>query len=326
MFKVKTVFLALVASIATGFAFATLPKVASQVPQALTDAVADRQNVFGDVVWLPPQTSEETSEQAEKIYDNYVETVNLCWYSAGDEPQVLTINYSSYRVDASKYVGKTLPFCVADYAKPTVLILHTHGSESYLASGCSGYNDDATFRSTNGDDGVVAVGREMARVLRQNGIGVIHDETMYDLEDFNTSYTRSNKAVQDWLLQYPSIVCVIDLHRDSIFTSDGQNQKPIVTLSGQDTAQIMLVVGTDETGSGHPNWQQNLTFAANLQSTLNELYPMLARPVNIRDWPFNQMLCTGYLLVEVGSCGNTLQEALNAATCLGNALTSLLMK
>lgn len=66
---------------------------------------------------------------------------------------------------------------------------------------------------------------------------------------------------------------VIDVHRDSILTDDGRAYKTSCTINGEETAQLMLVVGTDDGGLYHPDWQENLNRAASLQYRLNRTYP-----------------------------------------------------
>lgn len=340
LLKIKKFFILLIAVSITVALFMTLPQMASALPHSIADALQERRLPFDDIVWLPlvsePTKNESVSvsdtslaesdtddEASFEEYKNAVKAVNLCWYEAGEAPSLFTVNYSNYDIRLEKYLSRPMPFEISDISMPTVLIIHTHGSECYLGDGVSTYPDGETYRSFDPERGVVSAGRELARVLRENGIGVIHDETMHDTEDFNTSYVRSKKAVKDYLAKYPSIKCVIDLHRDSIFTSDGENQKPICNIGGTDSAQIMLVVGTDEMGT-HPNWQSNLTFAVKLQDEMNSRYPTLARPVNIRSSPFNQSLSKGMLIAEIGSCGNTITEARAAAKMLGVCLASVL--
>lgn len=324
--------------------FLTLSSTARALPRELAEAVKHRKSIFDGISFLPHEPPAETSDasdapesaessEIEPSADEIsapdddllgVRPVNLCWYGVGETPSLFTTNYSGYDINLGKYSGKPLPFSASDISSPTVLIIHTHGSESYLPAGVSSYSEDETWRSTDPERGVVSVGRELARVLRENGIGVIHDETMHDVEGFNTSYSRSKKAVQSYLRQYPTIACVIDLHRDSVFTSDGENQKPVFSYGGDSAAQVMLVVGTDASGVSHPMWQKNLTFAVRLQEIMNDRYPMLARPVSIRKAAFNQQLCTGMLILEVGSCGNTVTEARTAAKLFGRCLADCL--
>ena len=127
----------------------------------------------------------------------------------------------------------------------------------------------------------------------------------------------------DWLEKYPSIRYVFDLHRDSVFTADGENQKPVAEIGGETAAQIMLVVGTDQGGADHAGWRQNLTVAVAYQQLLNADYPTLARPICLRTASFNQQCLPGMLLLEIGACGNTLTEAKRAARLAALSFISL---
>lgn len=84
-------------------------------------------------------------------------------------------------------------------------------------------------------------------------------------------------------------------------------------VNGERTAQVMLVMGSNDNGLSHDHWKENLTLAVQLQLQLNEDWPTFARPISLRAGRYNQQLTTGSILVEVGSHGNTLQEALGAA-------------
>ena len=57
------------------------------------------------------------------------------------------------------------------------------------------------------------------------------------------------------------------------------------------------------------------------------MYPTLMRPVSVTSERYNQHLTTGSMILEVGSNGNTLREALNAvrlfAAAAGPALLEL---
>ena len=92
------------------------------------------------------------------------------------------------------------------------------------------YTENDTFRSTNTDENVVSVGKVIADELNKAGIVTIHDTVMYDEASYNSAYTNSRNAVKKWLAAYPSIKCVIDVHRDAIVTADGKNIKPLVNI------------------------------------------------------------------------------------------------
>ena len=93
---------------------------------------------------------------------------------------------------------------------------------------------------------------------------------------------------------------------------------------GEACAELMLVVGTDEGGLPHPDWQENLANALKLQALLNRSAPGLCRDLDLRTELFNQHETPGSLLVEVGASGNTLAEALRSARILANALVTLI--
>lgn len=118
---------------------------------------------------------------------------------------------------------------------------------------------------------------------------------------------------------------MIDVHRDAIGTA-GKYYKTIAKVDGQQTAQLMFVAGTDEGGLKHPDWRKNLTFQAQLQDRINGACPGMMRPISIRTGRFNQHVRLGSMLVEVGSCGNTLEEALAAAEVFARSLADALLE
>lgn len=204
-----------------------------------------------------------------------------------------------------------------DDSGPQILLVHTHGSEAYAPEGEDVYTpSDGNSRTLDENYNVVRVGDEMAEVFREMGLTVLHDRTLYDYPQYNGAYSRSGEAVASYLAEYPSIRIVLDIHRDALVGSDGTVYKAVTTVDGEKTAQVMLVLGS---GSGHPDWQKNLALALRIQKSLDTLYPTLARPITLRGSVYNQELSPGSLLVEVGTHGNTLREALRAARCFARA-------
>jgi stage II sporulation protein P len=271
-----------------------------------------------DDSWLPIILKDETSYEGDAIP---VSAVNLARYTKSQKPALFVINQTKYTINTDNCL-KADVFAGSIFAdSPTVLIYHTHGTESY-AKGDT-YEEGEIFRSDNTNENVVAVGAAFARELEKLGIKVIHDTEMYDKESYSTSYASSKKAVKAWLELYPSIKYVIDIHRDSVVMSDRQ-VKLISEIDGKRVAQIMLVVGTDEGGSSHTGWLDNFTAAVHLQSKMNEMYPTLARPIYLRTASFNQDLSPGAMLIEFGSCGNTLKEAIEAAKLTAEAMAEAL--
>ncbi|MBQ4642078.1 MAG: stage II sporulation protein P [Oscillospiraceae bacterium] len=202
---------------------------------------------------------------------------------------------------------------------PTVLIFHSHGTESYKDS--AGVASSA-YHTLNPNHNMVSVGELLAARLEAAGIGVIHDRTLHDQPSYSDAYVSSRTAAESYLEQYPSIQLVLDLHRDSCVDKDG-NQLPLTVDTDDDVAQLMLVVGTDQGGFTHPQWQKNLSLGVKLQLQLERLCPGICRPINLRNQRFNQDLSAGALLVEVGAAGNTKEQALQAAQVLADAIIAL---
>lgn len=325
--------------------FISIPSIARALPRSLAEALTQKPSAVSDetvskadrltaimgeaftaVLGFDYEAEPEIPKLENTEGAKFVKAVNLCWYTLDEEPQLYLLNRTSFSVNLNDYKNKEYPISREIGSDPTVLIVHTHGTESYLASGVDYYTANDNFRSTEESKTVVAVGKVLADELNSRGIVTIHDTVMHDKDDYSNAYTNSKKAVAEMLKKYPTIKYVIDLHRDAVFTSDGTNQKPVTTINGQQVAQVMLVVGTNQGGADHPNWRQNLTVAVALQETMNRDYPTLSRPICLRSASFNQQLSPGYLLLEVGSCGNTIDEAKNAAKLFAAAFASTIKK
>ena len=85
----------------------------------------------------------------------------------------------------------------------------------------------------------------------------------------------------------------------------------------------MMVVGTDAGGLDHPLWRENMALAVKLHTQLQKSHPGICRPISLRSSRFNQDLSAGAMLIEVGSAGNTRQEALMAAEILSEGILAL---
>ncbi len=209
---------------------------------------------------------------------------------------------------------------------PQILILHTHGSEAYTPAGLDRYEASDVNRTQDPRYSVIRVGDELAARLEEQGLRVIHDREIYDYPSYTGSYGRAGEAIARYLEQYPELAVVIDLHRDAL-GADGVVYKTMAEEEGTVASQIMILVGTDESGLEHPNWRVNLSLALYLQNAAAGLHPTLMRPVSLVPQRYNQQLTGGSLILEVGSSGNTLQEALAAvrlfAEAAGPALLAL---
>lgn len=219
-------------------------------------------------------------------------------------------NDTSFEIDAEAMLKDGVNI-VLERDEPQILITHTHSSEAYTMDENDVYVESDLYRTEDCNYNVVRVGDELTTMLEGYGLNVIHDRGIYDYPSYTGSYTRSGDAVQAYLSRYPSIGIVIDLHRDALMSGDIV-YKTEADIPGIECAQVMLLAGTGENGLSHPNWRENLKLALYLQNAMNKKYPTLARPVAVKPERYNLHLTTGSLILEVGSSGNTLQEALNA--------------
>ena len=232
-------------------------------------------------------------------------------------------NETGYWVDAAELLsqgpGITLP-----PEEPQILIIHTHSSEAYTQSGADRYSPSDDGRTEDTQFNVVRIGDELTEILTEAGLNVIHDRGIYDYPSYTGSYTRAGEAIAQYLESCPGIRVVLDIHRDAL-GSNGVVYKTMAEEEGTAASQIMLLVGTDESGLEHPNWRGNLAFALYLQNAANSVFPTLMRPVALVPQRYNQQLAPGALILEVGSSGNTLREALAAVRLFGRAAAPALL-
>lgn len=200
--------------------------------------------------------------------------------------------------------------------KPTVLITHTHTTESYTRVD-EPYQESAAWRTEDEQYNMVSIGEIVRGILEANGIPVIHDCQLHDYPSYNGSYTRTRKAIQNYLKENGSIQLILDLHRDA--AGEGANQMRTSAIAeGEPSAQLMLVMGTN-----YDSYPENLSLALKVHAQLESQCPGITRPLQLRAARFNQDLCPGALLVEVGAAGNTHPEARRAAEQLANAIVAL---
>lgn len=217
---------------------------------------------------------------------------------------------------------------VTSKTAPQVLLIHTHSTEAYTQDAQNTYVSSETSESQRTLDktkSVIRVGDEMQKVLEARGIRVIHCREVFDNPSYNGSYGRALSAIEAQLKKTPSIQVVIDVHRDSIASASGAICKTLCKVDGKTMAQAMLVMGTDASGLPNDHWRDNLNFAVGLQSRIQSKYPALMRPINLRQQRFNEQMRTGSMILEVGSSGNTLPEAISAAKLFAGVLADELL-
>lgn len=267
----------------------TEPEILPEEPEPVPEEAPDMP------VYSPPVF---TAEEA-----NAIELAGACSYTP--DKQALLLRPSSLDFDQDG---------------PTVLIVHTHSSEAYTMEAGFEYPESDELRTQDSRYSVIRVGEELASILTDAGICVLHDTAPNDYPNYNGAYERMRQTIEGYLAEYPTIQMVLDIHRDAAEDADGNPVALTADVGGEACAELMLVVGTDEGGLSHPDWQENLANALKLQALLNRAAPGLCRSLDLRTERFNQHETPGSLLIEIGSTGNTLAEALRSARILADAL------
>ena len=235
-------------------------------------------------------------------------------------------NQTVYRVNVEELLS--MPIIETSVSgEPLVLILHTHATEAYLdteTSYITGEIGDAIY-SERADRSVVEVGKALCDTLNEKGIPTVHCAQKHGKDgSLQNAYASSEACIKAYLKRYPSIQYIIDVHRDGILDSSGALVRTEIRTEEDDYCQVMAVVGSDGNGTYHPRWEQNLALALQLCSRLNERVERLCRTISLRNASYNQELVPCSLLLEIGSAGNTQEEAVRTAKLVGETLSRMI--
>lgn len=227
--------------------------------------------------------------------------------SNASKPKAKASNGSKSKSDASKSDATKKSKASG---KPLVLIYHTHGTESYLPSKAGNYH------TTKEKNTVRDVGNFLEKSLNEEGIAVIHDKTIHDNPSYDGSYDRSYNCIKKILDENPSIVCLIDLHRDAIagdYLGDTKN------VDGKTAATYSYVLSnTTET------YGENKQFLKELNQTAQRDFDGFTGRVLERPYWYNQELCGKAILIEMGNNRNQIEEVRNTAWTFGKILAKTL--
>lgn len=291
----------------------------------------DGGNEQGDV--LPPDQTAETERESEAPTASEQPAPDPYFYDyasvpAGATPivpcNIATKNHPVNQTDRVIDVQSVMEAaCRIPAAKGTisVLIIHTHTGEGYNVSDALylGAEDEEFARSADGSDGVVAVGALLAKRLNEAGIGTIHCKTVFDGQSNRESYRRAAEAIAAFRMAYPSLVCVIDVHRSATVDDSGNIVRSLAVQEGQGIAQTQLICGM----SAQLTYKTNLALSIQLQESMNQAFPDSCAAVICREQVLNQDLTPFSFTMEIGSSGNTPAESLAAAEIVADALCAL---
>ena len=274
--------------------------------------------------------NEETKEDNKNIENKEQEEVKTA--QTGVETEVVTNNpitesfnvqYGAVKLKNQTQINLTQEILTPNITidNKNVLIFHTHSCESYTSSDLFPYTPTGNFRTTDLNYTVTRVGTELENQLKQYNIPVIHDTSYHDYPAYNGSYTKSLQTVEN-ILKTTQADVIIDLHRDAI--GSRPDYAPTVKIGDDYASQMMFVIGTNEGGLNHPNWEQNLKFAIKVQEKAEEMYPGLFKPIMVTPNRYNQHTGKYANIIEVGSTGNTLEQSLTSMKYLAKVLDEVM--
>lgn len=231
---------------------------------------------------------------------------------------------SFYKLNIEELLKQKADLSIQDISKPTVLVYHSHTTESYTLLDVGYYTKSFDLRSDDNDKNMVRVGDELCEYLENMGIGVIHDTAIHD-ENYSGSYDSSRKSIEKYLEKYPTIEITIDVHRDDITYDNKTKVKPTAKINGKKAARMMIIAGAEYGRvENYPDWEYNLRFDLAVQNKVSEMYDGLMRPVLFSERKYNMDETKNSFLLEIGTDANTLDEACYSARLFATAFGELL--
>ncbi len=212
---------------------------------------------------------------------------------------------------------------------PMVLIVHTHPYEGYGDGG--DWYDPATgglaqTESVNAPDGVVALGVQLARDLRERGVTVIHLRVpVSEGESASSTYDRTEAMVRYYCQLYPEIGLVLDLRRSAEMTDGGGILRTDGELDGLMCAQVRMSVSG---GRSQDAVARDIALAVSMRRALWEIEPSVSRPVWVKNGAGMAAELDGVavLTLELGAAGNTYTEAERLLTPLAEVIAAEVLR
>lgn len=207
-----------------------------------------------------------------------------------------------------------------DRDRPSILIYHTHGTESYKPI------NEGNYHTLKKEYTVIAAADIISKELSKKGYNVIHDSTYHDHPSYNGSYGRSAVTAKSILEDNPSIKVILDIHRDGYDKIDTRADKvklienSRVKINNEYVARFQFVIGATS-----PNRKEVEKFAHFTKAVSDSKYPGFSKDVLVKQYgSYNQYLSDYSALIELGSNANTIEEAKKAGYYLADVIADTL--
>lgn len=205
----------------------------------------------------------------------------------------------------SSYIKDPNP---VDVDSPVIYLYNSHQLENYSSDNLDVY-------------GITPNVLMASYILRENlnrlGVStIVEDGNMSEILssngwNYSYSYKASRSLMEEKSVKYSSLKYFIDIHRDSI-----SHEYSTVSIENKDYAKVMFVIGLD-----HDNWEDNYSFAEDINNLIGKYYPGLSRGILKKEGKnvngiYNQDFSGNCLLIEVGGVENTIEEVYNTMEAL----------
>lgn len=273
------------------------------------DTTVETEVGAGESVTEEESTESESTVEEESSAEDETDTDFSVDLSEAERGAGYIVNYSSrtYDIEGLLEMGFHAEYYPGSSA-PMVLILHTHTSEGYADLD----PDDPIGVLTSS---VVAVGETLAAELNRAKIPTVHCTVIHDGN--GDPYANAAETIEMMLKIYPTVEYVIDLHRMELTDAKGNIVK---TCSAKQTAQVRLTVSTEGVLT-----RGALSLAMCLREELNDGGRRVCMPVVLTDSEYNAAGSLYYLKLDVGSLGNSSDEACAAAVLFAEAFAEIIV-
>lgn len=272
----------------------------------LLNPFAEKQNATDSKVDSSLQTGKQTNDEFQPPMRTFIDEKEL---SSDFNEELFDAISSGTNIDTGH----------STFDKDVIYIYQSHSREAFLP-----YlkNVDEPEEAFHSKANVTLVGKMLGKALKRRGIGttVNSSDIVQELDsrgmDYGSSYLVSGEQVKAAIQDNPNLEIFIDIHRDSL-----RKDSTTVNVNGSDYARLLFIVGT-----GHKEFEKNLSFAKELQLQLETQYPNLSKGILEKDKSqgngvYNQNLAANAIIVEIGGVDNTVEELYLSVEALADVLS-----
>lgn len=268
----------------------------------------DKENVYFELLESSNETADgQTGEAANSerpIGPRFRDEFQPTMESLFQDRELIRANIERYFIDR-RHPKEIDPMHTTD-GKDVLYIYHSHSREAFLTYLKNTEKPEEAYHTTAN---VTLIGKMLGEAMERRGIGTQVDASDIGKEldarglTYGSSYPVSREHVQAAQKENRNLEVFLDIHRDSL-----RKDSTTTEIKGNAFAQLLFVVGT-----GHAEFEKNLSFTAGLHQKIEERYPGLSRGILEKDSSqgngvYNQDLAPQSVIVEVGGVDNTAEE------------------